>query len=36
MSLGTYPFAGGLAGTVELADSGDGYVVTDAVRFIRQ
>ncbi|MEV5965766.1 exo-alpha-sialidase [Kribbella sp. NPDC051952] len=36
VSLGTYRFAAGLAGTVELTDTAGGYVVADAVRFIRR
>jgi hypothetical protein len=33
--LGTYPFAAGTSGYVQLSDNADGIVVADAVRFIR-
>ena len=35
-TLGTYPFTAGLTGTVELTDTPNGYVVADAIRFIRR
>ncbi|MFC4122906.1 exo-alpha-sialidase [Nonomuraea zeae] len=35
VSLGTFRFAAGIAGTVELTDAADGHVVADAVRFSR-
>ena len=36
VSLGTFPFAAGLAGSVELSDTAGGHVVADAVRFSRR
>jgi hypothetical protein len=36
VSLGTFPFRGGLDGYVELSDAADGVVIADAVRFRRQ
>jgi hypothetical protein len=36
VSLGTYNFAAGLTGIVELTDTTSGYVVADAVRFVRR
>jgi hypothetical protein len=35
-SLGVFTFSAGLDGTVELSDNADGFVVADAVRFVRQ
>lgn len=35
VSLGTFTFSAGIAGTVELTDTPTGYVIADAVRFIR-
>ncbi|GAA2812244.1 hypothetical protein GCM10010522_32510 [Kribbella solani] len=36
VSLGTYTFAAGLAASVSLTDAPSGYVVADAVRFLRR
>ena len=35
-SLGVFTFAAGLDSTIELTDNADGYVVADAVRFLRK
>ncbi|GLY88125.1 exo-alpha-sialidase [Actinoallomurus iriomotensis] len=35
-SLGTFSFTAGLDGSVELSDAADGYVIADAVRFVRR
>ncbi|NJP97442.1 hypothetical protein HCN51_49850 [Nonomuraea sp. FMUSA5-5] len=36
VSLGTFDFAAGIGGAVELSDTASGYVVADAVRFSRR
>jgi hypothetical protein len=36
VSLGVFPFAAGIDGSVELSDDANGFVVADAVRFVRQ
>lgn len=36
VSLGVFPFAAGLAGTIALSDQADGVVVADAVRLLRR
>jgi hypothetical protein len=36
VSLGTFDFAAGITSTVELTDTPTGYVVADAVRFLRR
>jgi hypothetical protein len=36
VSLGVFPFRGGIDGNVVLTDAADGYVIADAVRFRRQ
>jgi hypothetical protein len=36
VSLGVFPFAAGIGGSVSLSDVAGGYVVADAVRFVRR
>jgi uncharacterized delta-60 repeat protein len=33
--LGTYPFAEGVSGSVELSDGADGFVIADAIKWVR-
>ena len=36
VSLGVFTFAAGISGSVELSDNANGFVIADAVRFLRK